>query len=68
MLTKADRVQIELLRQATPERRTELMARLSSDMRRVAMHGIAEAFPHLDEWQRKLEGDLVRRGLLRRDG
>lgn len=82
-MTSADRVQIELMRRATPGRRAELAGRLSADVKRLAERAIAEAFPELGEWDRKLKfveihygrdlaarvaRDLERRGLLARNG
>ena len=78
-LTSADRFQIELLRRATPVRRSQIAGRLSADVRRLALRGIRTAQPLLDEWQARvrfaevhygrdlaagLAADLRRRGLL----
>jgi hypothetical protein len=81
-LTGADRVQIELWRRATCDRRSEVAGRLSADVMRLARRAIAEAFPDLDQWGQRIkfmevhhgrelaarfERYLERRGLIRRD-
>jgi hypothetical protein len=79
-LTRADRIQIELWRSATCDRRSEVAGRLSADVMRLARRGIAEAFPELDKWRQcvkfmevhhgrelaaRFERYLERRGLIR---
>jgi hypothetical protein len=78
-LTRAEQVQIDLLRAASPVRRSQIAGRLSADVRRLAMRAICGAQPQLDEWQARvrfaeihygrdlaarLAADLRRRGLL----
>ncbi len=61
-LTSADRMQIELLRRAGPERRSVLAGNLSADAIRLARRAIAEAFPDLDEWQQRAKFVEVHHG------
>ena len=50
----AARVQIQLLRQASPDRRAQLASQLSNQARWRAMQAIARAHPELSELERKL--------------
>ncbi len=51
---EAERVQIELLSKATPERRLELGLCLSQEAMAIARHAIAEANPLVSEEKQKL--------------
>lgn len=51
---EVERVLIELLRQATPERRLELGLSLSHEALEMARQGIARANPRASEEERKL--------------
>ncbi len=51
---EAERVQIELLRKATPERRLELGLTFCEEGLAIAHHAIAQANPLLSEEERKL--------------
>jgi hypothetical protein len=51
---EAERVQIELLRKATPERRLELGLSLSQTALRIARQAIAKANPLASEEEQKL--------------
>lgn len=51
---EAERIQIELLRKATTERRLELGLSLSQTALRIARQAIAQANPLASEEQRKL--------------
>jgi hypothetical protein len=51
---EADAIQVELLRQATPERRGRLALMLSDTMRHLARGAIARASPALSERARDL--------------
>ena len=73
---EAERVQIELLRKATPERRLELGLAFCEEGLAIAHHAIAHANPLLSEQEQKLLfvemtygkelADLVRAYLARR--
>ncbi len=51
---EAERVQVELLSQATPERRLELGLSFSQMALQMAHQGIAQAHPDLSEQEQKL--------------
>lgn len=51
---EAERVQIELLSQATPERRLELGLTFCEEGLAIAHHAILQAHPFLSEEERKL--------------
>jgi hypothetical protein len=61
-LTRADRFQIELWRQAPPQRRTQIAGRLSRDVMQMARRAIAETHPSLDEWQQRVKFVEVHHG------
>ncbi len=51
---EAERIQIELLRKAGPQRRLELGIAFSQEAMAIARQGIARAHPHLSEEEQKL--------------
>ena len=53
-LTAADRRQLELMRNATPQRRFALARALSAQTLAMTHRAIARANPQLDVWQRRL--------------
>lgn len=61
-LTRADRIQIELWRRASTDRRSEVAGKLSADVMRLARRAIAEAFPDLDQWGQRVKFIEVHHG------
>ena len=54
-MTKAEAVQIEMMRRVGPRRRCELALQLSDETIALSRRAIARNFPELDEHQRRLK-------------
>jgi hypothetical protein len=54
-MTRADEIQLDLMRRASTQERAALALRLSDETIALARRAIDRAWPELDAWQRKLK-------------